>query len=326
MLPFDPLHDAGINRDRMTFPNFLLIGAMKAGTTALYHFLRQHPQVYMSPKKEPQFFAYECWEPRLAELQSEALSPELRGCPQSYMVSTLADYVALFSAVGTERAIGEASAHYLHLPRAIARIRHYVPKVRLFAVLRHPAERAYSSFMHMRRDGLEPFEDFADALEQEDSRVRETRSLIWAYRRLGFYAESVRLYQAHFDPARIRFFLYDDLTNDPSDFLKDIFGFIGVDPDFKPDLSIRYNISGMPARPGFYKWLGEPHAWSPIYKALVPEPTRHRVRYALLNRMMSKPAPMAPELRSRLIAGYREDILRLQDLIDRDLTHWLAEA
>lgn len=307
----------------MTLPNFVLIGAMKAGTTALYHYLQQHPDIYMSPNKEPQFFAYEGWRPDLFKPQDDVPDPKARGRLMPHMVSEWDDYRALFNGVDGETAIGEASVHYLHLPRAIKRIRHYIPEVRLFAVLRHPADRAYSSYLHVRRDGLEPIEDFAAALAQEDERVRQDCSLIWAYRRLGFYAEPVRQYLEAFDPAKLRFYLYEDLTDNPQALLRDIFTFLGVHPGFEPDMSVRHNFAGVPKNHKLHHLLRGARIWSPLYRTLVPPKRRHRIRYALQKHTLGPPPGMPIELRAALTAGYREDILRLQDLINRDLSHWL---
>ncbi len=307
----------------MTLPNFLLIGAVKAGTTALYHYLRQHPEIYMSPNKEPQFFAYEGWRPDPIHPQTDVIHPEARGRLSPYMVSEYTNYRALFSGVHGETAIGEASAHYLHLPRAIDRIRHYIPDVRLFGVLRHPADRAYSAFLHLRRTGEEAIEDFAAALAQEDERVRQDCSLIWAYRRLGFYAEPVRQYLEAFDPAKIRFYLYDDFTNDPRALLKDMFTFLEVDPEFEPDTSVKHNFAGLPRSRKLQHLLRYDRTWSPLYKALVPENRRQRIRFALQKLTLAPPPEMPIQLRAALTAEYREDILKLQDLIDRDLSHWL---
>ncbi len=311
-----------IGRD-VTLPNFILIGAMKAGTTSLYHYLRQHPEIFMSPKKEPQFFAYEGWHPDLFQPQTDVSDPEVRGRLEPHMVSEWDDYRALFSGADGETAIGQASAHYLHLPRAIDRIRHYIPDVHLFAVLRHPADRAYSSFLHMRHTEAEPIEDFAAALAQEDERVRQDQSLIWAYRRLGFYAEPVRQYLEAFDPAHIRFYLYEDLTIHPRALLKDIFAYLGVDSEFEPDISTRYNISSVAKNRTLLYLLRGIRLGSPLYRPLVPPERRQHILHALQKHTHGPPPEMPIELRAALTAGYRDDILKLQDLIDRDLSHWL---
>ena len=131
----------------MTMPNFLIIGAMKSGTTALYHYLRQHPQIYMSPKKEPRFFALEAERLYLAGLDNQKPLQTLSS------VADIDAYRALFEGVSKEVAIGEASHWYLYSPRLRESeqhyipevIEHYIPDVKLIAVLRNPAERFYSS-------------------------------------------------------------------------------------------------------------------------------------------------------------------------------------
>src|ERR687894_3261543 len=115
----------------MTMPNFFIIGAQKAGTTSLYYYLKQHPQIYMSPRKEPHFFK---------GMHSE-LRKSGRGLPP---VTDLGDYQALFRGVTDEKAIGEASASYLYSPKAPALIKSSIPDAKLIAVLRNPADRAYS--------------------------------------------------------------------------------------------------------------------------------------------------------------------------------------
>ena len=124
----------------MIMPNFLLIGAAKAGTSSLYGYLKQHPQIYMSPIKEPRFFA----------LEGETLNfnGPTRGINQT-SINTLEAYSQLFQKVTTEKAIGEASTIYLSSPKAPERIKHYLPDVKLIAILRDPSERAFSSYMHL---------------------------------------------------------------------------------------------------------------------------------------------------------------------------------
>ena len=132
----------------MAMPNFLIIGAMKSGTTALYYYLEQHPQVYMSPVKEPNFFC--------SEENSDG-----------DFATRLGAYQDLFRDVSGEKAIGEASHCYLYEPEAAARIQEYITDAKLIAVLRDPVDRAYSHFLHMVRNGSEPLTDFALALREE---------------------------------------------------------------------------------------------------------------------------------------------------------------
>src|SRR5918995_644162 len=151
----------------MTAPNFFIIGAQKAGTTSLYHYLNQHPQIYMSPVKEPFFFDHEF------SSNGEVVQQEF------------AEHQALFQGAKGETAIGEASPLYIYAPGTPERIKEYVPEARSIALLRNPADRAYSAFLHAVRIGVEPCTDFAQALRGEEERVRNGWHYIFHYRNRG---------------------------------------------------------------------------------------------------------------------------------------------
>jgi len=220
----------------MTMPNFLLMGAAKAGTTALYQYLKQHPQIYMSPVKEPHFFAYEGRKP----------NTQGPGDTANDSIITLKEYLALFESVRNERAIGEASTMYLYLPQACERIRYYLPDARLIAILRHPAERAYSAFIHLVREGRETLTNFSQALQSEEERIRQNWGPLWHLTRCGFYYEQVKRYFDTFPREQIKIYLYDDFKARPTQVVQDIFRFLKVDDSFQPDMSVRVNISGIP--------------------------------------------------------------------------------
>ena len=135
----------------MTLPNFLIIGAAKGGTTSLYAYLQQHPQVFMSSPKEPTFFGNEGTDGLFNGPHDED-----RGY-HSRVITNFVDYSALFDRVTNEKAIGEASIYYVYLPEAPEQIRKYVPKAAMFAILRNPADRAYSAYLHVVRQAREPY-------------------------------------------------------------------------------------------------------------------------------------------------------------------------
>src|ERR1043166_4962032 len=132
----------------MTLPNFLVIGAAKCGTTSLYEYFRQHPEVYLPDVKEPMYY----WQEGRAKYE--------------YGVTTRAAYERLFDGVTTERAIGEASPQYIRSATAPARIAADLPGVRLIASLRNPADRAYSSYLGQLRHGTET-RNIAEALRPD---------------------------------------------------------------------------------------------------------------------------------------------------------------
>jgi hypothetical protein len=297
----------------MTLPNFLIIGAMKAGTTALYTYLEQHSQVYMSPVKEPNFFAFE------GEKMTFRAPQDQEGINRT-SVTDIEAYRALFEGVSNETAIGEASHWYLYSPKASERIRHHIPDVRLITILRDPVERAYSQWLHFVRDNREPITDFARALEAEDERIRNN----WAFGRYasrGFYHAQLKRYFDVFDRNQIKVYLYEDLSADPVGVLQDVFEFLGVDEAFAPDVSVKPNVSGIPQNKALHILLTRQQRIKAVLKPHLPARLL-RLASDLRDRNLAKPQ-LSPEVRGQLIEMYREDILRLQDLIDRDLSKWL---
>jgi hypothetical protein len=300
----------------MTLPNFFIIGAAKAGTTALYEYLKQHPQIFMALVKEPKFFAF----------QNEALAFAGPGDmeAQRNVVTDLFAYENLFRGAGGARAIGEASVIYLYSEQACARIRHYVPDAKLIAVLRNPVERAFSNYLMNVRDGRETLE-FADALAAEEKRIRENWEFIWHYTRAGFYFQQLRRYYDAFPSAQLHIILHEDLEQAPLRVTQETFAFLEVNPSFQPDVWVKHNVST--AVP---KWRyriprrtlrSRPARW---LKPYLPARAQRKMEQVLQQRDKPRPA-MQPQVRRHLQALFREDILALQDLIRRDLSAWLAE-
>lgn len=212
----------------MTLPNFLIIGTMKAGTTSLYSYLSQHPQVYMSPIKEPRFFALE-----EAELSARQTNEHKAVWESS--VTRLADYIALFDEVTDETAIGEASPIYMAWSnKAAPRIKHYIPDAKLIAILRNPVDRAYSHFSHNVKVGVEQSTDFAEALRLDEIHQQ------WWYKKQGFYAMLLEPFRELFTEEQIKLFRYEDFQRDSVGVLREIFKFLEVDDHFVPDISVRY--------------------------------------------------------------------------------------
>ena len=292
-------------------PNFFIIGAQKAGTTSLYYYLKQHPQVYMSPRKEPHFF--------------EGMHSEYRKRGRTLPpVTDLGDYQGLFEGVTDEKAIGEASASYLYSPKAPALIERSVPDAKLIAVLRNPADRAYSNFVHCVQVGREPLASFAPALQAEEKRVRENWGPLWHYKQKGFYYAQVKRYFNMFGQDRVKVYLYDDLEDEPFGMLRDIFRFLDVDETFVADLSIEHNTAGLPRNKSIYAVAKRLASRNPALKVTLLErflPAGPR-RY-VKDQVFVKPPPLAAEVRRQLIDSYKEDILKLQELIQRDLSPWL---
>jgi hypothetical protein len=168
-------------------PSFIIVGAAKAGTTAIYHYLRQHPQVYLTPLKETNYLA-------LAGQKLEFCGPGDDDYVNRLSVTDEDAYRAQFADVRDEIAVGEASPLYLYAPHAAERIRNVVPDAKIIIILRNPIDRAYSAFLHLVRDNRECHRDFALALSKERERIEAGWEHIWHYIAMGRYLEQVQRY------------------------------------------------------------------------------------------------------------------------------------
>lgn len=309
----------------MTLPNFLIIGAAKSGTTALYEYVRQHPEVYMTDPKEPFFFA----------LEGQSIQYNGPG-DQAYadleMRNTLETYEALFDDVTTEKAVGEASIFYLYTPEAAHNIKRHIPDVKMLVMLRNPVSRAYSSFTHMMRENREPLHDFAEALADEPNRIRDKWHAIWHYQAAGLYADQVAHYFNTFSRDQVQVYLQDDMKADTQAVVRSVFEFIGVNPDYQPDLDTQHNVSYIPRNLGLQRvrnFLLQPN--NPIKEALkpfIPARVRTKMVHSVADQIESinfERVPMVPTVHNQLVDYFHDDIMKLQDLIDRDLSHWLKK-
>jgi hypothetical protein len=300
--------------EKTMMPNFLIIGAAKGGTTALHYYLKQHPQIYMSPVKETKFFVFE------GEKVNYRGPGDLEA--NRSVITNIQAYQAQFEKVTHEIAIGESSPIYLYSPKAPERIQHYIPNVKLIAILRNPADRAFSSFLHLIRDGREWLTDFEQALKEEEKRIADNWALLWYYKNAGFYYLQLKRYFDRFSPSQIRVYLYEDLNNSPIELIQDLFRFLEVDNTFVPNTSTRHNVSLIPKNKYLHEFLTQPKPIKSALSQLIPTRVRQRITTTLKEKNLTKPT-LSPELRKELIEVYREDILKLQDLIGRDLSQWL---
>ncbi|HSJ45321.1 MAG TPA: sulfotransferase [Euzebyales bacterium] len=291
----------------MRLPNFVVIGAAKAGTTALYWYLAEQPQIHMSPLKETNFFAYG------VDGSGRLLygDPELHRFP----IRTLRDYRELFDGAGEAMAVGEVSPIYLECPQAADRIAAQLPDARIVCGLRNPVDRAYSDYlMYLRKRGcrLDPQRDLtpAAAWARPDSH--------WI--RIGRYHEHLSRYFAAHRRTDIHIYLFDDLRAQPSAVVQAIYRFLGVDDGFIPDLDTPHNVGGVPASMTFERVLTSKRVRA-VVEPWIPQGVANAVRRVRTSNLQRAPA-LPAELRSHIISHYRDDIARTAEVIDRDLQHW----
>lgn len=275
----------------MTLPNFLIVGAAKAGTTTLYEHFRAHPEIFMPRLKEPRFFCYGGSGERI-----------------DYPVQSVEEYAALFAEGADRKARGEASVHYLPHPQAAQRIRDLIPEARIIASLRDPVDRAYSTHqMNQRNRNVNNALPFIAALRQEPG-LQYT------------YADKLQRYFDLFPAERIRVILLDDLEARPQRTLAGLYDFLEVDPGFTPDVAKVANPGGAPRNKALHRLLSD-RRLTALSRRLLPEWAIAPLK-DMRNRNLAK-QPLAPAERREALAFFREDILKTQDLLGQDLSRWL---
>lgn len=295
----------------MPAPTFLILGAPKCGTTALHHALSRHPDVFMAPDKDPLYF----------ELDAE------------YDLGPATYWERHFATWRGEAAVGEARPTKLMLPFVPDRVLRSFPDIRLVAILRDPADRAFSHWWMRRCNGLEPME-FAEALEANAAAIDAGRTFegpagidAWrehldpgirtapVYLEFGNYAVQLERWRERFGPERIRVLFFDDWKLDPERVLRGLFGFLGVDPDRAVPGRAVYNAAlpaGALAGLELDRRIG--------LSRLVPKRLRHGLK-DILSRSTSPPR-LDPALRRWLVERYDDDIRRLERAFERDLSAW----
>lgn len=295
-------------------PDFLLIGAARAGTTAIYSYLRQCPEIFMPRVKEPNFFAFE----------DEALACAGPGADYiNNSVTSLAAYRDLFAAAPANAITGEASPLYLYAPKAAGRVRHHIPDARLVVVLRNPVEQAFSHFLYATKQRIEPLTDFTAALHSEPDRLAQNWQPLFGYSSFPRYADQMARYLALFPRDQILIRLYEDFQTDPNTLMQDILRHIGVSSGFRPDMAQKPNAGGVPKNRVFQDFLMKSNPITRAIGLVVPHEVRLRLRDRLASLNLKREADMPPEARALLLDRLGEQIRALEPMVGRDLSGWL---
>jgi hypothetical protein len=291
----------------MTLPNFFIVGAAKSGTTSLYQYLKQHPQIFMSEVKEPCYFIE--WEGGIQNREA---------------------YEKLFSKGLKDQAIGEASTPYLFDHEVPQKIRSLIPHARILIILRNPAEMAFSLWkMNRNVERADERLSFADALNEELHRMSDPEFRIkckswwhgnFYYFHRGLYYSQVKRYLELFGENQIRVFLFEDLRNDPLKVCQEVFRFLNVDPEFVPEIKIHNANLFVHSKKLYYyltHWGTRQTTSSEIIKGFGA-----RLKEFLMRFNFKKPPKLDQKLAKQLLESYRSDIEKLGKLIQRDLSFW----
>jgi hypothetical protein len=304
----------------MAGPDFLIVGAPKAGTTALHAALSQHPEVFMSTPKEPKFWLCDGAPPPAWSGPGDAHS-------RREWMWRAEEYAALFEPARPHQVRGESTPFYLWSRGAHRRIAEALPEVRLIAVVRDPIDRAYSNWMHLWSDGLEPVADFETAFGLQDDRVRAGWAPFWRYRDLGRYGEQLEHLHRYVDPGRVLLLRYRDIVDDPPAAVDRACRFLGITTGMVATIP-RDNARSF-VQPGWRPRLLGPAVRAGAWAGQFVRPDLWRRASApLVTRLAGPDAGHRPHLsaeqRERLLPAFADDIDLLSRLSGEDFSDWLS--
>jgi hypothetical protein len=299
-------------------PDFFLIGAPKAGTSALHAALAAHPHLFLSRTKEPKY--YMC---------GDSPPPAYKGPGDAHSNQEWTwqreRYLALFDEAPEGSLRGESTPFYLYNRDARRRIAADRPDAKLIAVLRDPVDRAYSNWMHLWMDGLEPEADIVEAVRREQQRVDAGWAPFWHYSGLGMYGRQLADLYDHFPREQVLLLRYRELVDSPDQTLNKVFGFLGVEgqeiPQLPSDNSRPFVRDGLRAR-----------TVGPVIRAgaavgqFLPPQVWRTVSRPLISRLHKGGDPsrprLSPEQREALLAPHLEDIALLEELTGESFELW----
>jgi hypothetical protein len=302
-------------------PDFFIIGAPKAGTTSLFTYLAEHPQIFMPRIKEPFYFCSDL--------------PGYR--EQETFIVNMSAYLNLFAAASDRHlTCGEASPFYLMSKVAVPSIIKFNPEARFIVMLRNPVDLVQSFHSQLVYSMKESVQDFEQAWRLQSLRAQGRRipkqclePALLQYRQVGMLgAQMARLF-AHVSPSRVKVLLLDDLATDPQETYEDILAFLGVPSDRRAEFS-KINANKVHRIPFLAELVRRP----PFPLNVLREQYRRHVGvgswpslvFSLLNGKRLTRKPLSPALRLELEAEFRADVRLLECLIDRDLSHWTPSA
>ncbi|MBE9538147.1 MAG: sulfotransferase [Proteobacteria bacterium] len=301
-----------LTAETSVLPNFIVVGASKAGTTSLHHYLSQHPEIFLPGKKESYYFL------------SSGLSVNFEGPWEKYTVnrdrtSSWADYLDLFKGSEDFPARGEVCPSYLRTPGTAEKVHEKLGDIKIIAMLRNPVYRAYSQYCMRLGLGLESL-GFEEALTAEPERIKRG----WfggSYFLAGLYGEQLARYYQVYPRENIKVLLYEDFVESPQGSLTEICDFLGVSSFGNWDTAERHNKSGDISNPLLRFLWTKSNTPRGKLRPFLPAAIRNRASF-WINRLSRSRPTLRQETITRLLEGYSEDISACEELTGIDLEHW----
>lgn len=296
----------------MRKPDFFIVGAPKCGTTAMYTYLRQHPEIFMPDRKELHFFG--------SDFKSK------------FFIRDEATYLSFFSKAKNEKRIGEASVWYLYSKLAAKEIKDYCPSAKIIIMLRNPVDVLYSQHSQFLYNGNEDIDNFEEALNAEDDRKKGKRipkgnhfveSLF--YKETVKFTQQVKRYLDVFGRENVHIIIYDDFKNETERVYKQTLEFLGVNKEIVPVFEVVNPNKRTVSKLVRNIYINPDNFIRKLGKNFIPKSFRVFLLESLkkLNTKFESRPPMDKELRRRLQKEFTKEIEDLSNLLGRDLTFWV---
>lgn len=282
----------------------MIAGAQKAGTSSLHRYLGQHPAIVTHSQREMTYFVVDREHGESCSTVYDRYFPRRPGASDVVLAK---------------------SAGVMFYSRALDRLHAHNPDCRIIVSLRNPVDRAYSAYWFMRRKGREPADSFEEALSRVEGRAIEGwRDGQGAYLRRGLYAEQLTRLTERFGRDRWKAILLEDLRADAEATCRALFQFLGIDPDFQPDVDRRHNPARTARLEVVSRMMVSDHPIKRALARLVPFRWKRTLRRFVesANEAPFRPPPMSPQTRERLVEYFRPHNERLARMLDRDLSSW----
>lgn len=292
-------------QNKQAKPNFLIVGAAKAGTTSLAKYLGEHPDIFIPKQKELRFFIKD------VILKTNPNDQLLEGI----LKSSILDEQEYFKTYDVrEKLAGDASVHYLyHHQEAIPNIKKYIGDVPIIIMIRNPVKRAISNYQYLYNSHQNTFKK---ELELEDIRKSNNFDSFWFYKQLGLYAEQVEAYLDNF--TKVKIVLFEEFIKDTEKEMKEVYRFLGVKPILNEYKIHNRSTKHTPLR----KIL-----WSlriiQILNTVATKNIKTKLKIQFQKYLHSeKRAPLNEKILADLNFYFKEDILKLELLLQKDLQLW----
>ena len=285
-------------------PNFIIVGAPKAGTTSRYHYLSEHPQVFMSTPKEVNFFSSK-------EIIEQGLYYK------SHLIEKWSEYLELFKEAGDRKAIGEGSVSYLFYPHTPEKIKEKLADVKIIILLRNPTKRAFSHYLMDYRMGLVS-ESFEQIIYKKNNSILD-KLHYQQYVELGMYYQQVKRYLDTFGNDQVKVFLQEDLRYRQKDVIRDLYRFLDLN-DYELQKSGQEHNSFTMPKNKFIHGLYSSIFIRTIASFLFRDTVKEKVKDLLFER--KKKPKLEENTRNYLYDIYHDDLKKLEKLIERDLSLW----